>query len=78
MIKSDSITFIKNHLPVSLICAPYEKELSFINGNEYYIQEPRLNSHSYHGDNDDDRMEIINFKLIEELKRILLRLFLSL
>lgn len=77
-INSDNITFIENHLPVSLICAAYEKELTFLNGNDYYIQEPMLNLHSYHGDNDDDRMEIINFKLIEELKRILLRLFLSL
>jgi len=32
-----------------------------------------ISTHSYHGDNEDDRMEIINFKLIEELKRRLLR-----
>jgi hypothetical protein len=74
-IKSDNLTFIDNLLPVGLICAVYDKELTYMNGNEYYIQGLMLNSHSYHGDNDDDRIEIINFKLIEELKNSLLRLF---
>jgi hypothetical protein len=74
-IKSDNLTFIDNLLPVGLICAVYDKELTYMNGNDYYIQGLMLNSHSYHGDNDDDRIEIINFKLIEELKNSLLRLF---
>ena len=68
--KSDNLNFIENHLPVSLICAVYNKELIFINGNDYYIEYEMLNSKSCHGG--DDIMEIINFNLTKSMKNYLL------
>jgi len=73
-LKSDNITFIKNDLPVVLISALYKKELIFIEGNKNKIEGKMLNNESYHGGNDDNRIEIINFYLINELSGILLNI----
>lgn len=79
---SDNMTFSHKGVPVALITATHRDDLCAIPdvdefGETYYFKRTPKFYSSFHNRENDNKMEIINFPLIEKLKNILVSTFLT-
>lgn len=71
---SDNLSFKNSNIPTGLITAVHKDDLEYLYDNVYQIDSRAKFYHSMHGGIDDNRIEVINFELIDELLKKLLEL----